>query len=98
MYPEFIAIYVMLAIVIVMLGAALVFLFLLLKKGNSMGNSHGSVQQNNGGYYGQQYQQQFQASYQPQYQQQGGCVVFCKNCAAQFDSSQAYCPQCGARR
>lgn len=98
MYPEFIAIYVMLAIVIVMLGAALVFLFLLLKREGSKGNSHGSMQQNNDMYYGQQYQQQFQAPYQAQYQQQGGCVVFCKNCATQFDSSQAYCPNCGARR
>ena len=24
-------------------------------------------------------------------------VVFCKNCAMQFDASQAYCPQCGTR-
>lgn len=27
-----------------------------------------------------------------------GNVVFCKNCAAQFDASQRYCPKCGTPR
>ena len=98
MYPEFIAIYVMLAIVIVMLGAVLFFLVKLLKNGVSKGNSYGAPQQSNEAYYGQQYQQPYQAPYQPQYQPQTGSVVFCKNCATQFDASQAYCPQCGTRR
>ncbi len=98
MYPEFIAIYVMLAIVIIMLGAVLFFLFQLLKNGASKGTSYGTPQQNNEAYYGQQYQQPYQAPYQPQYQQQTGGVVFCKHCATQFDASQAYCPQCGTRR
>ena len=25
-------------------------------------------------------------------------IVFCKNCATQFDSSQRYCPNCGTPR
>lgn len=99
MYPEFIAIYVMLAIVIIMLGAVLFFLIKIMKNGT---NSYASAQQSNASYYAQQYQpqyqqQQYQNPYQQQYQQAGG-VVFCKNCATQFDASQAYCPQCGTRR
>lgn len=46
----------------------------------------------------QYYEQQYQAPYQEQYPQQSGSVVFCKQCATQFDSSQAYCPHCGTRR
>lgn len=99
MYPEFIAIYVMLAIVIIMLGAVLFFLFKLMKNGTSGSNSYSMPQQSSDAYYGQQYQQQpYQPPYQTQYQQQAGSVVFCKHCATQFDASQAYCPQCGTRR
>ncbi len=99
MYPEFIAIYVMLAIVILMLGAVLFFLIKLLKNGVGKNNSYNVPQQSNDAYYGQQcQQQQYQAPYQPQYQQQAGSVVFCKHCATQFDASEVYCPQCGTRR
>lgn len=96
MYPEFVAIYVMLAIVIVMLGAVLFCLIKLLKDGAGKSSAY-MPQQNANAYYAQQYQQPYQNSYQPQYQQGSG-VVFCKNCAMQFDASQAYCPQCGTRR
>lgn len=98
MYPEFVAIYVMLALVIIMLGAVLFFLFKLLKNGAGRNGSYNVSQQNNDAYYGQQYQQPYQDPYQPQYQPQSGSVVFCKHCATQFDASQAYCPQCGTRR
>lgn len=27
-----------------------------------------------------------------------GAIVFCKNCATQFDASQRCCPKCGAPR
>ncbi len=94
MYPEFIAIYVMLAIVIVLLGVAIVILLKLTKNVASNSNSYTPPQQPNNLYYGQQYQQ----PYQPQYQPQAGRVVFCKQCATQFDASQDYCPNCGARR
>ena len=97
MYPEFIAIYVMLAIVIIMLGAALFVLLMLMKNSSGRGNSYSMPQQNTDLYCGQQYQQPYQTSYQPQYQQAGG-VVFCKRCATQFDASQPYCPQCGTGR
>lgn len=99
MYPEFVAIYVMLAIVILMLGVVLFFLIKLMKNGVGSNNPYSMPQQNNDAYYGQQYQQQqYQAPYQAPYQQQAGSVVFCKNCATQFDASQAYCPQCGMKR
>lgn len=95
MYPEFIAIYVMLVIVIAMLGTVIFLLIRLLKNGISNSNdTYIPNQQANDQYYVQQYQD----SYQEQYPQQGGSVVFCKQCATQFDSSQAYCPNCGTRR
>lgn len=28
----------------------------------------------------------------------GGSIVFCKKCAAQFDSTQKICPKCGTPR
>ena len=90
MYPEFIAIYVMLAIVIVMLFGIIILLFLLLKKhAESVGTSGQSA---NSAYYSQPYQQ----SYNDQYSSNN--VVFCNHCATQYDSSQAYCPRCGAKR
>lgn len=96
MYPEFIAIYIMLVIVIVLLSAVLFFLLKFMKNGSfsNTNNSYMPEQQVNDQYYGQQYE----TPYQEQYQQQGGSVVFCKQCATQFDSSQAYCPHCGTRR
>ncbi len=96
MYPEFIAIYVMLVIVIALLGAVLFLLFKLMKNGISNSGTHYvPTQQTNDQYYAQQQYPQYQ---EPQYQQQGGSVVFCKQCATQFDSSLGYCPQCGTRR
>ena len=89
MYAEFIIIYVLLSVAILMLGAVLFLLIKLLKGGNK---SVGAVS-----YQQPQYQQvQYQ---QPQYQQvQPGSVVFCQRCATQYDASQAYCPKCGTRR
>lgn len=95
MYPEFIVIYVMLIIVIAMLG---VLLFIVLKhiKGSSADKGmYTNVQQNNASFYGQPYQQ----SYEEQCgSQQAGGIVFCNHCATQFNASQGYCPNCGARR
>ncbi len=92
MYPEFVAIYIMLIIIMGLLGVILFFLFKLMKNENAMGNN--SYPQANNSYYEQPYQQQ----YQDPYQAQSGGVVFCKQCATQFDASQAFCPQCGTRR
>ena len=97
MYPEFIAIYVMLAVVIVLLGVVL-FMLIKLAKGQSPKNNYMAAPQYNDQYYGQQYQQNPYQQNQYQYQGAAGGVVFCKQCATQYDASQSYCPQCGARR
>lgn len=97
MYPEFVAIYIMLTIVILLLGAIL---FLLLK---SSKEKIASIRPSNNIYQNQQpvaqdYSQQYGQAYQEQYQVQGGNIVFCKHCATQFDASQVYCPNCGTPR
>ncbi len=94
MYAEFIIIYVLLSVAILMLGAVLFLLIKLLMGGNK---SVGAVSYQQPQYQQVQYQQvQYQ---QPQYQQvQPGSVVFCQRCATQYDASQAYCPKCGTRR
>lgn len=77
MYPEFIPIYVGLAIIIVLL---VVILILVLKRPSNRGTmpkgnaSHNMSEHN------------------------GGNIVFCKNCATQFEASQRYCPKCGTPR
>lgn len=92
MYPEFIAIYVMLIIVIALLGTVLFFLIKLLKGADNA--TYLPPQQEASQYYGQEYQQLYQEQYVPQ----GGNVVFCQQCATPFDSSQSYCPNCGTKR
>ena len=81
MYPEFIAIYVGLLIVI---GLLVTILVLMLKKqnDNSRPTANYTAKQNN-----------FEAPTST-----GGSIVFCKKCAAQFDSTQKNCPKCGTPR
>ncbi len=88
MYPEFVALYVLLSVVIVFQIAIIAFLVFLYKKMSNMSNN---TQITSNQYYSQNYQQ-------PQYQQRQGGVVFCQRCATQFDSSQPCCPNCGMRR
>ncbi len=94
MYPEFIIIYVMLAIVIALLGVAIFFLLRLTKNGG--GSSYSPAPQQEPTYNNDPYQQ-YQQNYAQSYASQGG-VVFCQKCATQYDASQGYCPRCGARR
>lgn len=77
MYPEFIPIYVGLAVIIVLL---IVILILIVKRPSdrgtmTKGNTSSKMSQHN-----------------------GGNIVFCKNCATQFDASQRCCPKCGTPR
>lgn len=91
MYPEFIAIYIMLAILVVMNAVTLLFLFLLMKKISTTQTADtAGYQQPVALYYNQSYVQQ--------HPQQGSNVVFCPQCATQYDARQGYCPGCGARR
>lgn len=82
MYPEFIAIYVALGVLFVMLAAVIVMLIMLLKKGNDV-----YIPRNNT--YNPSIQTAAAAT---------GNLVFCKRCAAEFDASQRVCPKCGTPR
>lgn len=73
MYPEFVAIYVGLAIVLVVLIVNLVFTIKVLKKLGGKGNVSVNMNQPAG-------------------------VIFCKKCAAEFDSRLRVCPNCGTTR
>lgn len=81
MYPEFIAIYVGLLIVI---GLLVTILVLMLKKQND--NSRSTAN-----YTAKQNTLETNAS-------SSGSIVFCKKCAAEFDSTQKCCPKCGTPR
>ncbi len=87
MYPEFVALYVIGAVIIAMLAVVIALAFMILKKGPS---------QNYGSDYSQYYQPQQQ--YQMPPQNNYGGVVFCSNCANQYNASQPYCPKCGTPR
>lgn len=78
MYPEFIAIYIGLAVVLVLLIAILILQILILKNGGSGAKTSGSQKRH------------INSSH--------GAIVFCKNCAARFNSSERVCPKCGAPR
>jgi len=81
MYPEFIAIYIGLLIII---GLLVTILVLILKKqnDNSRPTANFTARQNN-----------FETNASA-----GGSIVFCKKCAAEFDSTQKCCPKCGTPR
>ncbi len=98
MYPEFIAIYVMLAVILILLGIAVFLLVKLVKDGGGIsaksGASSYSQPSSVNTYYSGAQQYQAQAD---SYQSQGG-VVYCKHCTMPYDATQPYCPNCGTRR
>ena len=79
MYPEFIAIYVGLGVLALMLAAVIVMQIVLLKRGQGTKQSQIKYPTANN-------------------LQNTGSIVFCKNCATQFDASQKVCPHCGTPR
>lgn len=81
MYPEFIAIYVGLVIIIGLLVANLV-LTIKKQKDNYTPTVNYTPKQNN---------IETSTSFD-------GRIVFCKKCAAEFDSTQKCCPKCGTPR
>lgn len=85
MYPEFIAIYAGLAILI---GLGIVILILLIKL----------VKNNDGFPMPSQKNMPVVDSPAKYSESSGGNMAFCKKCAAQFDSSQRCCPKCGTPR
>ena len=86
MYPEFIAIYIGLIVLIVLAVLILVQLRKISNQSNS--NVDNYVAQNA---YSAPTQYQVNTPVQ-------GQVVFCRNCATQYDASSPYCPTCGTPR
>lgn len=82
MYTEFLIIYIGLGILAVLGIAILILLIMLLKKDQGV-----YIPQNNN------YTPNVQTTATP-----NGNIVFCKKCAAEFDSSQRACPKCGTPR
>ena len=92
MYPEFIAIYIGLAILAVLQIVGLVFLRKLLKQsegGTQMPRSYAAPQTST-------FNQGSVTTTVPN--MAPGAVVFCKHCAAEFDASLRACPKCGTPR
>ena len=90
MYTEFIIIFILLGIVTVVSILNLV-LLILIKKDGGVSNRTSSVPF--------QYQNNYMNQNMGQGQAQGsGSVVFCRNCATQYDAIMTRCPKCGTPR
>lgn len=85
MYPEFIAIYVGLAVLAALMIVVLVLLIKLTKQAGAKTILKPYIPQMNN-------------STDAPTNVATGNIVFCKHCAAEFDSSQKYCPKCGTPR
>lgn len=85
MYPEFIAIYVGLAVLAALMIVVLVLLIKLTKQAGAKPIS-------------KPYTSQINNSTTAPTNVATDNIVFCKHCAAEFDSSQKYCPKCGTPR
>ena len=85
MYPEFIVIYVGLAVLAALMIAVLVLLVKLVKQAGAKPIS-------------KTYTSQINNSTTAPTNVATGNIVFCKHCAAEFDSSQRVCPKCGTPR
>lgn len=77
MYPEFIAIYAGLAVVLVLLIVILILQIIILRNRGSGGSKGSKKQPINSAH---------------------GAVVFCKNCAARYSTTERVCPKCGTPR
>lgn len=85
MYPEFVAIYVGLAVLAALMTAVLILLIKLMRQPNAKSVSKPYISQTNN------------LTAAPTNAPTGN-IVFCKHCAAEFDSSQRVCPKCGTPR
>lgn len=89
MYPEFIAIYIGLAVLIGLAIAILVMLVKIKKSGSGFSARRTSSTP----------EIKTQAStYTPASTPSSGNVVFCKKCATRFDANEKFCPKCGTPR
>lgn len=85
MYPEFIAIYICLAVLIALAITILIFQIKSYKQSD--------IKQTP-----QNYTTTLKTSAASMTTAPKGQVVFCRNCAAEFDASQSVCPRCGTPR
>lgn len=100
MYPEFIGIYVLLIILIVL---SVVSIYLQVSRSkNSGGKSNFNGNQQNNSFTPKQPHNSAYPSVNSQRQQTPAYgtsgVVFCKSCATQFDACHKVCPRCGTPR
>ncbi len=82
MYPEFLAIYIGLGVLAAIMIAILILVIILVVR------TSGSNKFKNE-------KKMYSVNNQPM---NSGKVVFCRNCATQFDASQRCCPKCGTPR
>lgn len=89
MYPEFIAIYVGLAVLLVFNIVEFILLIVVLKKQNNSFVSRTPQMFS---------APQQMAPSQPAQPSSVGNMAFCKKCAAQFAATEKFCPRCGNPR
>ena len=77
MYTEFIIIFALLGVLIVLMLASVIMLAKLNKKVDSLANTRAYAPAQVGGTHN---------------------IVFCKNCATEYDAMQKRCPNCGTPR
>lgn len=88
MYPEFIAIYIGIVVIIALGVAILILLIKLLKNGNDFPmpkqNAVPTIR--------------MEPKPSDPSNQKNGNMAFCKKCATQFSASERFCPKCGTPR
>lgn len=88
MYPEFIAIYIGIAVIIALGIAILILLIKLLKNSNDLPMPKQNITPII----------KTQPNVSNASNQENGNMAFCKKCAAQFNDSERFCPKCGTPR
>ncbi len=88
MYPEFIAIYIGIAVIIALGIAILILLIKLLKNSNDFPMPKQNMAPTI----------KAQPNVSNASNQENGNMAFCKKCATQFNASERFCPKCGTPR
>ncbi len=88
MYPEFIAIYIGMAVIIALGVAILILLIKLLKNSNDLPMPKQNITPTI----------KTQPNVSNDSNQENGNMAFCKKCATQFNASERFCPKCGTSR
>ena len=89
MYPEFVAIYIGLGVLFVMLAVVIVLLIVIQKKLKQDSASKSTSYQNYSTV------NQFTSA---DYAKRSSGIVTCRNCGTQFDGATNICPRCGTPR